>query len=141
MGNALNRGSARSNDPDTLVGQPHQAASLITSGILVVPAAGMETVAGEGLDAGNTRQLGLAENTGGYDREARGDAVFAVGRCDPACCLSVPIEASYRRLQQSGWIQAIPPGHHAAKFVDLRSLCIFLGRDVAELLQHRQVDI
>src|SRR5882757_862034 len=141
MGNALNRGSACSNDTDTLVGQTHQAASLITAGVLIVPTAGMETLACEGRDAGNTRELRLAENTRGYDREARGDAVIAVGRRDPARGLRIPMKASYRRLEQCGGIQVIAPAHHAAKFVDLRSFRVFFGWYVVELLQHRQVDI
>src|SRR5690606_36463687 len=46
---------------DALVAQPREAARLVAAGVGVVPAAGVEELSREGLDAGDVRELGAAQ--------------------------------------------------------------------------------
>ena len=54
---ALNRRRAGADDRDALVGELRQTAAVITAGVVVVPAAGVERVALELFDARHRRQL------------------------------------------------------------------------------------
>ena len=57
VGNALYGGGAGADDPDPLVGQFFHRRTLgAAAGVGVIPATGVEAVAGEDLDAGNAGQ-------------------------------------------------------------------------------------
>src|SRR6185369_10272325 len=80
-------------DADALVSElRHRRAARVAAGPGVVPAAGVERVALEALDAGDARQLRLVERSGSHRDEARADAITAVGVDDPARRRVVPLE-------------------------------------------------
>ena len=84
MGHALNGGCAGTDDPDPLALQTRQATHGITACIVIVPAAGMEGVALEGLNPGNAWQLGPVQRAIGHDHEPGLHGIAAVGPDDPA---------------------------------------------------------
>ena len=76
---ALDRRRAGADDRHALVGQLVQVPGGVAAGVAVVPAAGVEAVALEVLDARDARQLGAARRAQRHHHEARPDVVAAVG--------------------------------------------------------------
>src|SRR5690606_5410578 len=66
-GYALDCGRTRTNDCYALVMELVKAACTVTSGVVVIPAGGMETMSLEGSDARDARQLGFVQGPGGND--------------------------------------------------------------------------
>ena len=58
MRDALNGGGAGSDNPDTFVLELVQASGGVATGIVIIPATGVKSVALVAGNAGNTRQLG-----------------------------------------------------------------------------------
>ena len=79
MRNALHGGSAGADNADALVAEPVQPPFAAATGVIVVPAAGMEGVALEMVDAGNSGQLGPGQQTIGHHHIMGADPVTAVG--------------------------------------------------------------
>jgi hypothetical protein len=69
VGHALHGGGAGADDADPLVGQAGEAARRVAAGVRVVPAAGVERVALERLDAGDARQLRPVQRAVGHHHE------------------------------------------------------------------------
>src|ERR1700761_9249398 len=93
--NDLNAGRAGADDADALVRKAGHRMALVAPGVLIVPATGVEGVAGEALDAGDAGKLRVAEEPGTGNHEARGDPVAAVGRDRPAGERLVPHQFLY----------------------------------------------
>ncbi len=74
----------------------------------------MKCVALERLDALYARQLGIAEKAGTRHYEARGDAIAAAGRDDPAVALFIPSQPPHLCLEQCGGVEVEPLGKLAA---------------------------
>ena len=141
VGHALHRGGAGADDADHLVRQPVQPARAVAAGVLVVPPAGVERVAGVALDAGDARQLGPVQRPVGHHQEAGAHAVATVGGDDPAALAVVPRHVGDLGGQAGVVVQAEVAGDVAAVLQDLRRVRVLALRDVADLLQQRQVDV
>ena len=140
VGHALHGGGAGADDADPLVADPVQAAQHGAAGVLIVPAAGVEGVALEGLDAGDARQLGLVQGAVGHDHEAGAHGVAVVGRDDPALGRLVPGQVLDRGLEAGVLVEVIVPGDAARMLEDLGRLGVAHLGDEAGLLQQGQVD-
>ena len=93
MRDALHRRGAGPDDADPLVGQAgHQAARRVASGVLVVPAAGVERMALKGLDSRDARQFRPVEGTRAHSDELRPHLVAAIRADDPPLRRVIPVE-------------------------------------------------
>ena len=131
----------RADDAHPLATQPRQVAVGVAARVTVVPAAGMKGVAGERLDAGNARQLGTVQRTIRHADEAGAHAVAAVGLDDPARLGLVPAHAVHLGLEAGVVVEPVVAADPLAVGQDLRRVTVLLLRDVAELLQQRQIDV
>ena len=138
---ALHRGGARADDADALVGEPVEAAVGVAAGVVVVPAARVERVALERLDAGDARQLRPVQRPVRHHDEPRAHRVAAVGRDDPATVGVVPAQLGDLGLEAGVAIEVEVLADRPAVGEDLRRLGVLLLRDVADLLEQRQVDV
>src|SRR5271163_3626918 len=114
---------------------------MIAAGVFVVPAAGVESMALELLDALNGRQLRTIERTGRHHHETRTNFVAAVGRDNPARRLLVPSQLAHIGLEQRVLIQIVMLCDTLRMLVDLRREGVFFPRYVAELFDQRQVAV
>ena len=78
----------------------HRRAGRVAAGVVVVPAAGVEAVAGEGLDARDAGQLRPVQRTGAHGDEPGADLVAAVGADDPARRRRRPTRASVTSVEK-----------------------------------------
>ncbi len=93
VGDALHRRGAGADDPDPLVGEAdHRRAGGVAAGVGVVPAAGVEAVAGERLDARDAGQLRAVQRAGAHGEVLGPHLVAAVGADDPAVRRAVPLD-------------------------------------------------
>ncbi len=91
--------------------------------------------------AAASRELGLREGAAAQAQEARRDPVAAIGAEHPAPALLVPVDGLHRGLEQRVVVQ-VPLAPDAAQVLeDLLAAGVLLRRDVAGLLQQRQVDV
>ncbi len=88
----LDAGGAGADDADALSGEPGHAAVRGAAGVAVVPARGVEGVAGELLDAREGGELGLREGAGRRDHVTGAEGVVPVGGDQPLLCGVVPGE-------------------------------------------------
>src|SRR5215470_5690107 len=100
MRNALDCGRTGADDADALVLQLAQVAVAVTTGITIVPSAGVKGVALEIVDARYRRELRPAERSIGHRYVLRLEAVATVGGDDPALIAFVPAQVGDRRLHQ-----------------------------------------
>src|SRR5215469_8654959 len=95
----LNGGGSGSDASHPLVFQFVQTSSGISTGVVIVPAAGVESVPFEFLDPRNSRQFRLVERTARHDHEARRERIAAIGGDGPAGGIIVPTRFLDRRLE------------------------------------------
>ena len=141
MRHALHGRRAGADDADALVAQTRQVAVGIAAGVGVVPAAGVERVSRERLDAGDPGQLGSIERPVRHDDEVRLHPVAAVGRDDPARAVLVPAHLGHFRLEARVAVEIVLAADGAAVREDLGRARVLLARHVAELFEQRQVDV
>ena len=98
-------------------------------------------MAGEGLDAGDARQLRLPVVTGGQDDEPGAQFVAAVGREDPSRRRFVEASVGDAGVEQRSAIQVEGPTEGLAVGEDLRLEHVLHGGDRADLFEERQVDV
>jgi hypothetical protein len=98
-------------------------------------------VAGEVLHPGDRRELEEVEDPHGQDVPPAGELVAAVGRDAPAGGALVPLGAGHACVEERvvGEVEAIGDGLEV--LLDLLAVGVAVLRHVAELLQHRQVDV
>lgn len=92
MGHDLDGGGAGADEGHALVGESVQSAARVAAGVVVVPAAGVERMALEGLDARDAGEFRPAECSAGDHHMARPDAVVPVGVDGPLQLGVVPAE-------------------------------------------------
>ena len=141
MRHALHRRRAGADDADALVGEAGEVPLRVAAGIGIVPAAGVEGMALEALDARNAGQLGPVQRTVRLDDEAGLHRVAAIGADDPARRGLVPVEAGDFGLEAGVAVEIEVPADGAAMLEDLGRGRVFGGRHEADLLQQRQVDV
>ena len=141
MGYALHGGGARADDANALARQAGQVAFGVATGVVVVPAAGVEAVALERVDAGNPRQLGPVQRPVRHHHEARPHGVAAIGFDDPAQRLFVPVQRGDLGLEAGVAVQVVLLADGAGVGEDLRREAVLLFRHVAEFLDQRQIDV
>src|SRR5690606_12492020 len=89
-----------------LVAESGQVSGGVTAGVVVVPPAGVEAVAGELLDSGDAGQLGTAEQTALGGDEAGTEDVAAVGAHRPPGGVLVPFHLGDPGLEEGVLVQA-----------------------------------
>src|SRR5580704_14090169 len=141
MRHALNRRRAGANNGDALVAELVEISVGIAARVAVVPAAGVEGVALVALDAGNAGELRPVQRPVGHDDEARAHAVAAIGRDDPSAFLFAPGDRLDRRLEARVAIQIELLTDAPRVREDFRRERVLLLRDVAGLLEQRQIDV
>ena len=87
--------------------EPGETALAGAAGVVVVPAAGVEGVALEVLDAGDARQLGPARGAQRHDHEPGLHVVAAVGPDPPALEALVPGELVHPGLEAGQIVEAV----------------------------------
>ena len=133
-------GGAGADDGDALVGElVHRRARRVAAGVVVVPAAGVERVALEVLDARDARQLGHVQRAGAHAEELGGELVAAVGADDPARAVVVPLEVGDLGVEQRVVVEAELLPDALAVLEDLGRVRVLLGRHVPGLLEQRHV--
>ena len=90
MGDALNGSRAGADDADPFVPEVRQIAVAVTTGVAIVPAAGVERIALERIDTRNAGQLRPAEWPIRHCHVLRLEPVATIGADDPAPLLLVP---------------------------------------------------
>ncbi len=115
---------------------------VVASRVAVVPAAGVEGVALEVVDARDARELGPVERAGGHGDILRTEFVAAVGGDDPAFGAARPSGARVISVWNSASsIKVVVAGDALGVFEDLGGEGVFVLRHVAELFEQRQVDV
>src|SRR5271154_1262649 len=138
---ALHGSRAGADNGDALVGELVQISVGIAARVAVVPAAGVESMAFVALDAGNAGQLRPVQRPVGHDDEARAHAVAAVGRDDPAAFVLAPGDRLDRRLKARVAIEIELLTDAPRVREDFRRERVLLLRDVAGLLEQRQINV
>jgi hypothetical protein len=137
----LHGGSAGADDADALVAQLVQVAVAVAAGVVVVPAAGVERVALERVDARHARQLRPVQRAVGHAHVLGGEAVAAVGADLPHPVRGVPAQLGDAGLEQHVAVQVVVLGDAPAVGEDLRRLGVLLGGDVARLFEERKINV
>ena len=101
----------------------------------------MKGVTGESLDSRDAGQLGPVERTVAHDEELGGHPVAPVGEDAPAQARVVPPNRRDLGRETRALVEVEVPGDPPTMFEDLRGTGVLLARDVAGLLQEREVDI
>src|SRR5262249_10605768 len=141
VGHALHGRRAGPDDADDLVVQPVEVPAAVTPGIAVVPPAGMERVATERLDPRDPGQRRAVQRPVGHHHEARAQTIAAVGRDQPPAGVLVPTQCRDFGLQACTLVEPEVQRNVPAVREDLGRVRVLLLRDVAELLEERQVDV
>jgi hypothetical protein len=125
---ALHRGGAGADQRHALVGQPVQRrAKRVAAGVGIVPAAGVEGMSLEGVDAGDARQLGHMQRAGAQADEVGGEVVAAVG-LDRASAIALrPTAAAHLGVEQRIVIQPVLLADALALRQDLGRMGVLLG--------------
>ncbi len=131
FGNRLHRRGAGADDADALTLQVD----------VVVPAGGVEGLALERPHPFDARQLGRGQDAVGEDDEARPHRIAAVGPDDPAPGRLVPGGLLDRGVEQAVFVEAEHVGEPLTVFEDLETRGEFHRRDIARLLEERQVAV
>jgi hypothetical protein len=141
VGDALHRGRTGADHADALVAEPRQIAFGVTARVPVVPAAGVEGVALEGLDSGDPGQLGLLEQAVRHADEAGLHGVAAIRRDDPARFVFIPPQPRDLGLEADVAVEVELLGDGPGMVEDLLPAAVLLPGDVVELLEQRQVHV
>ena len=141
LGHALDGGGAGADDGHPFVRQPLKIAVRAAAGVVVIPTAGVEAVAGKGLKARDARQLGPAQEAVAHHHVARPDRIAAGGVDRPAGGRLVPASLSDFGLKAGAAVQieAFPDGPAVGE--NFLRAAVLLLRGVAQFLQQRQVDV
>src|SRR5208337_4695058 len=138
---ALYGGRASADNGDALVAEFVQISVGIASGVSVVPPAGVERVALEGIDAGYRGQLRPVKRPVGHDDEPRAHPVVAVGGDDPSALVLAPGERLDLGLKAGVAIQIELLADAPRVGQDFRRVRVLLLGDVAGFLEQRQIDV
>ena len=139
--NTLHGGGPGADDADPFAFEAHEAALGITAGVVIVPPARVERVPPEAVDAGNAGELRPVQRPAGHADVAGAHRVPAVGPNDPAPVAVVPTHLGDLGLEARVAVQIEVVADGLAVGQDLRGLRVLLPRDVADLLEQRQVDV
>ena len=141
MRHALHGRGAGADDADALVRQfVHQRARRIAAGVIVIPAAGVERVSLEGLDAFDAGQFWHMQRPRAHADELRGEGIAAIGADGPARFGLVPVEAHDLGMEQRVVVEAVLPADALAMREDFRRMRVFLRRHVAGFFEQRHID-
>src|SRR5271167_2390590 len=141
MRHALDGGRAGADYGDALVAELMQIPVGITAGVSVIPAAGVEGMPLEGVDALNAGELGPVKRPVGHDDESGADAVAAIGSDDPAALFLAPGERFDLRLEACVAVQVEMLADTPRVRQDFRRVGVLLPGYVADLLEQRKVDV
>ena len=140
VGDALHRRGAGADDADPLVGQlVHRRPDRVAAGVVVVPAAGVEGVALEVLEAGDAGELRHVQRPGAHGEELRRELVAAVGADDPRVTVVVPLQVRDLGVEQRVVVEAELLPDALAVLEDLGRVGVLLGGHVPGLLEQRHV--
>ena len=109
--------------------------------VLVVPPRRVERAPLEVLHAGDGRQLHEVEDPDGQDVPAAADFVAAVGGDEPTPLVLQPFGAGHAGVEQRVVFEAVARRDLLEVAEDLLAPGITPGRDVVELLEHRDVHV
>ena len=141
MRNALNGCRPGADNPDTLVLEPVQAARIVTTGIAIVPATGVEGVALKRRDAGNARQLGPVQRAIRHRHILGLESIAPIGGDHPGGLGLVPLHLADAGLQQGVVIEAVMARDIPTVFQDFGGEGVFMLWHIAQLFKERQVAI
>lgn len=141
MGNQLHAGRPGADQRHAFVRELVQATVGAPAGVVVVPAGGVEHMAREVLDAGDTGQLRAVVRALRHDDEPRPDLVTAVGGDQPAFGSVVPLQFPHLCGEQRTVVEAEVLADVAAVSEDLCAVGELLRRHEAEFLEHRDVAV
>ena len=136
MRNALHGRRPGANDADAFTAQAGEIAIRITTGVRVVPAAGMECVALESLNALDTRQLETIERAVRHRDKARVQGVPAISADAPASRILIPCHVGDFGLQQRLVVEPIVLRDFARIRQNLRRMRVLLARHVVHQSRH-----
>ncbi len=133
---ALHGGGAGADDADPLAGEPGEAAVGSAAGVVVVPPAGVERVAGEVVDALDAGQFGAVQRSVRHGDEPGPHLVAMVGRHDP----SLFVGRRQRSAVTSVWrqalcVQVVVLADRTAVGEDLGGAYVLLARHVVRALR------
>src|SRR5699024_2737133 len=137
----LYTGGARAHDRDLLVGESGQTAFLVSSGVVVVPPAGVEGVSLEAFDARDAREFWLCERARGGDDETGAHAVPAVGAHHPLVRCLVPFQVGDAGVEHHVAVQAEGLCDRHGVAADLLPRGVTPLRYGADLFQERHVGV
>ncbi len=137
----LHRRGTGADQADADTAQTGETAFGAAAGVVVIPAAGVEGVAAEVFDAGNTRQLRAIERPGRQTHPASPHPIAAIGGDDPSLGVLVPREALGSGLEADVAVEIELPRDRLTMGADLVAERVLLLRHVADLLEQRQVGI
>ena len=136
MGHALHRRGAGADDGHPLVGQPlHRCAVGITTGVVVVPTAGVERVPFEVGDAGESGELGHVQWPEAHANELGGEVIAPAAAHDPTGPLGVPLQTGDLGVKQGVVVETELLPDALAVLEDLGRMRILLGWHVTCLFQ------
>ena len=141
VGDALDGGGAGADDADALVPQARQVAVAVAARVGVIPAAGVEGLPLEVLDARDPGQLRAMEPAATRQTNLARISSSAVGANHPAGGVLFPLQAGDLRLETGVRVEVEVPADPLTMGQDLRPACVLLARDIASLLQERHVDV
>ena len=140
-GDALDPRRPGADDADLLVTQVDHLLARGAARVAVVPATRVEAVAGEGLDAGDARQLRLPVVAGGHDHEPGPQLVAAVGLEDPPGGSIIELRLGDTRVKQRPAVQVEGAAEGLAVGENLWLEHVLHRGDGSDLLKERQVDV
>src|SRR5260370_17759967 len=138
-GDALERRRAGPDKGVRLVGALVQISVGIAGGVSVVPSTGVEGVPFEAVDAGDPGKFRPVQRPIGHDYESRAHPIVAVGGNDPSALVFIPGDRFDRGLKTGVAIEIELFADAARVSQDFRRKRILLFRDVAGLLEQRQI--
>ena len=107
MGHALHGCGAGPDNGDPLLRQfVHGPAPPIATGIVIIPAAGVERMAREPFNAFDAGQFGHMQRSRAHANELRGEAIATIGADGPARRDLVPIKLLNLRMEQGVVVEA-----------------------------------
>src|SRR5882757_6821059 len=141
MRHALDCGCAGSDHGHALVSELVQIPVGVAARVSIIPAAGVESVTREAIDAGNSGKLRPVQRSVGHDDESCSHPITTIGRNDPPTLFLAPRYVFDLSLKAGVAIQIEFFADTPRMGQDLRRVGILLLRDVAGLLEQRQIDV
>jgi hypothetical protein len=141
-GDKLHTGGPRSNNPNTLIGQPGEIWFLWTPArILPVPSTAVEIFALEVLDTRDPRKLGQLEGPRGGDNPFCLDLIVAIRLYPPERRIIAPTQLHSLGLEKGLGVHVVLFRQRFGMLSYFVAICIFQCRNVVDILEHRHVDI